>query len=62
MQMMSKESLKKLNIQELEGQLSVQRENLQNLSSVLSQERQKQILKNKAIRGSSRKRKEELIR
>ena len=62
MQMMSKESLKKLNIQELEGQLSVQRENLQNLSSVLSQERQKQILKNKAIRGSSKKRKEELIR
>ena len=60
--MMSKESLKKLNIQELEGQLSVQRENLQNLSSVLSQERQKQILKNKAIRGSSKKRKEELIR
>lgn len=59
---MTKESLRKLNVQELENQLSVHKENLKNLSSTLSAERQAQILKQKTIRGNAKKRKEELIR
>ena len=59
---MTRESLRKLNVQELENQLSVQKENLQNLSSTLNAARQAQILKNKTIRGNAKKRKEELIR
>ena len=59
---MTKESLRKLNVQELENQLSVHRENLKNLSSTLSAARQAQILKQKTVRGSAKKRKEELIR
>ena len=59
---MTKESLKKLNIIELENQLNVQKQNLQNLSSKLNAARQAQILKTKKIRGNAKKRKEELIR
>ena len=59
---MTRESLRKLNVQELENQLSIQKENLQNLSSTLNAARQAQILRTKTIRGNAKKRKEELIR
>ena len=59
---MNKESLHKLTIQELEGQLMAVKENYRAATTALSIERQNQLLKTKAIKGKASKRKEELIR
>ena len=58
---MNKESLRKLTIQELEGQLMEVKENFRQASSTLAIERQKQLAKTKIIRGNAKKRKRELI-
>lgn len=58
---MNKESLKKLTIQELEGQLIAVKEQFRNASSNLAIERQQQLAKTKVIRGGGKKRKKELI-
>ena len=58
---MNKESLKKLTVQELEGQLMEVKENFRQASSTLAIERQKQLAKTKIIRGNAKKRKKELI-
>lgn len=58
----SKESLSKMSIRELEGRLMQAKEDFKASSAILSKERQKQILKTKAIRGNNLKRKQELIR
>lgn len=59
---MNKESLRKLTIQELEGQLIEVKENYKAATIAFSVERQKQLLKSKTIKGKASKRKEELIR
>lgn len=59
---MNKESLRKLTISELEGQLVAVKENYQATQMRLSIERQNQIIKAKVIRGKASKRREELIR
>lgn len=58
---MNKESLRKLTIQELEGQLMEAKENFRQASSTLAIERQKQLAKMKVVRGKGNKRKQELI-
>lgn len=58
---MNKESLRKLTIQELEGQLIAVKEQFRNASSNLAIERQQQLAKTKVIRGGGKKRKKELI-
>lgn len=58
---MNKESLRKLTIQELEGQLMEAKENYKAATMALSIERQNQLLKTKKIRGKASKRKQELI-
>lgn len=62
MNIISKESLSKLSIAELEGKLTEVKQEFTKKSSILTEARQKQILKNKAIRGGSAKRRQELIR
>lgn len=59
--MLSKEGLKKLNIQELEGQLREVKSEFRKASQQLSIERQMQLAKTKAIKGKGSKRKKELI-
>lgn len=61
MNIISKESLSKMSIQQLEGALMQAKEDFKAASTRLSEERQKQILKTKAIRGKASKRKQELI-
>ena len=58
---MNKESLRKLSIQELEGQLMEVKENFRQASSTLAIERQKQLAKMKIVRGKGNKRKQQLI-
>lgn len=58
---MNKESLKKLTIQELEGTLMQAKEDFKAASTGLSEVRQNQLLKTKALRGKASKRKQELI-
>lgn len=58
---MNKESLKKLTIEELRGQLVVAKENYRAAASELAIERQKQLAKAKAIKGKGAKQKKELI-
>lgn len=61
MNIISKESLSKMSIAELEGKLMQAKEDFKAASTTLSEERQKQILKTKNIRGKAAKRKQELI-
>lgn len=61
MNIISKESLSKLSIAELEGKLMQAKEDFKAASTALSEARQKQILKTKSIRGKAAKRKRELI-
>lgn len=61
MNIISKESLSKLSIIELEGKLMQAKENFKAASTTLSEARQKQILKTKSVRGKAAKRKRELI-
>ena len=61
MNIISKESLSKMSIAELEGKLIQAKEDFKAASTTLSEERQKQILKTKNIRGKAAKRKQELI-
>lgn len=61
MNIISKESLSKLSIIELEGKLMQAKENFKAASTTLSEARQKQILKTKEVRGNAAKRKRELI-
>lgn len=61
MNTISKESLSKLSIAELEGKLMQAKEDFKAASTALSEARQKQILKTKSIRGKAAKRKRELI-
>ena len=58
---LTKETLSKMSIEQLEGKLAEAKSNFNQLSQTLSKERQKQILKSKAIRGKAAKRKAELI-
>ena len=59
--MLSKESLKRLTIQELEGQLVQVKATFRETSSLLAIERQQQLAKAKQIKGKSNKRKKQLI-
>lgn len=59
--MLSKEGLRKLNLQELEGQLVEIKSTYRQVSSQLAVERQMQLAKTKKIRGKANKRKQELI-
>lgn len=61
MNIISKESLSKMSIAELEGKLMQAKEDFKAASTTLSEARQKQILKTKNIRGKAAKRKQELI-
>lgn len=61
MNIISKESLSKLSIAELEGKLMQAKEEFKAASTTLSEARQKQILKTKSVRGKAAKRKRELI-
>ena len=61
MNIISKESLSKMSIAELEGKLMQAKEDFKAASTTLSEERQKQILKTKNIRGKAAKRRQELI-
>ncbi len=61
MNIISKESLSKLSIAELEGKLMQAKEDFKAASTTLSEARQKQILKTKEVRGKAAKRKRELI-
>ena len=61
MQNVTKETLRKLTLVELEGQLESQKEAFRAASSNLSRARQEQILKQKEIRGKASKRKQALI-
>ena len=56
MNIISKESLSKMSIAELEGKLMQAKEDFKAASTTLSEERQKQILKTKNIRGKAAKR------
>lgn len=61
MNIISKESLSKLSIIELEGKLMQAKEDFKAASTALSEARQKQILKTKSVRGKAAERKRELI-
>lgn len=61
MNIISKESLSKLSIIELEGKLMQAKEDFKVASTALSEARQKQILKTKNVRGKAAERKRELI-
>ena len=58
---LSKESLSKMSIAQLEGKLMEAKEQFKAASTNLSEARQNQILKGKTIRGNANKRKAELI-
>lgn len=61
MNIISKESLSKMSIQQLEGALMQAKEDFKAASTALSEARQNQLLKTKALRGKASKRKQELI-
>lgn len=58
---LSKDSLSKMSISELEGKLIEVKANYQNAAKKLSTARQNQVLKMKAVKGKASKRKRELI-
>lgn len=61
MTVISKESLRRLSLEELEGKLLQAKENFKAAAINLSEARQQQILKTKTIKGKVSKRKQELI-